>query len=387
MRKGNILLTFILLIALAIVVAAFLFFVSGGLRGTTGTFNYVKSLYIAEAGLNKAIWYLLTTQSQGGQGSTWRVTDFQESYGGGDYTFSILDTVDPLVLKLISTGESGEVKRTIEIFIEASALPSAFEYALFNDGDLTLKGDTSLHGDVYAEGDMIIENPAEVLDGTVSVPEGSTIGGDGTYTEGDPPEDPPTMPTFDTAYYDNEIAFAGSGDPSVLEGDQVFNNFDTGGDTIYVNGDVEIYGSLTGGGGIVCTGTFYMEDASVPTNTDFISGGYFELTGNSNVADESLFYSSTVLHVGGNPRLGSTVLAPTVELYGTSTIYGLVYAWGDGVEVGGTVDMYGSICNPNPATYTGNISLYHEPQYLPVELPPGMQAGDYDLVEGSWKEI
>jgi len=387
MKNGNILIVFILLVALSIIVTSFLFFIGGGLRGTTGTLNYVKALYIAEAGLNKAIWYFLTSPSQGGQGTTWKPSGFSESYGGGQYTFSIQNTADPLVLHIVSTGEIGNVQRGIEIYIVASSLPAVFDYALFNNGDLSLKGDTSLYGNVYSNGDIYIENPASVLDGEVTVPEGSSIGGDGTYTVGETPEDPPEMPAFDTSPYDNEIAFADSGDPLVLQGDQIFDNYDLGGNTIYVNGSVTVNGNLTGGGKIVSTGTVLIDDASVASDTTFISGGVLDITGATDIGEESLCYSSTLLKISGNPRVASTFLAPEMSLGGTTTIYGIIFSWGAGVDVVGTVDIFGSLCNPGSQVYTGTIALHYEPQYFPQELPAGMQAGDYDFQSGSWREL
>ena len=387
MKKGNILLVFIMLVALSVIVGSFIFFVSGGLRSTTNALNYMRSLYIAEAGTNKAIWYLLTPVGEGGQGKSWRPSGYTKSYGGGEYSFSIVDTADPLLLILVSTGEIGSIERGVKINIIASSLPKAFDYAMFSASNLTMKGATTIYGDVYADGNMAIENPAEVLDGEVTVSEDGTISGDGTYTAGETPDDPPEMPVLDRSGYEADITFAGSGDPVVLEGNQKFKNYDLGGNTIYVNGDVTIDKELSGGGKIVCTGDMEFSGANVSSATNFTSAGEMQMKGTTNIANDSLMYSSTSIVTSGTSRLGSIFFAPGMDFGGTVTIYGLVYAWDTGAVITGTVDIYGSISNFSEVTYTGNIALYHDPQYLPDVPPPGMEAGDYDLVEGSWREL
>jgi len=66
--------------------------------------NSVHALYIAEAGLNKAAWYLLNTAPDNTTDASWRTLAYptapgpdphdpqQESFGGGSYTIWVQDS-------------------------------------------------------------------------------------------------------------------------------------------------------------------------------------------------------------------------------------------------------------------------------------------------------
>ena len=70
--EGNIIITFILLITLAVIVSVFLYMISGNLRQLIFQSDDEKALYTAEAGMQKAIWYLKTSTANGGKGESWR---------------------------------------------------------------------------------------------------------------------------------------------------------------------------------------------------------------------------------------------------------------------------------------------------------------------------
>src|SRR3989338_8829510 len=85
-RKGNILLlTFILLTALGIIVGSLTYVVTVAIRKTGADVEYLKCLYYAEAGMNKALWNLKTPPYLGGSGNSWRTPGLTEDFGEGTY--------------------------------------------------------------------------------------------------------------------------------------------------------------------------------------------------------------------------------------------------------------------------------------------------------------
>lgn len=65
-KKGvALILTFIFMISLVIITGAYVFMVTYGIRNVNAQINNVNAIYLAEAGLNKAIWYLINTAPDG----------------------------------------------------------------------------------------------------------------------------------------------------------------------------------------------------------------------------------------------------------------------------------------------------------------------------------
>lgn len=378
-RKGNIMVAFILILVLSMISFSLFFVLGGRLRSVTGGQNYTKALYIAEAGIEKAIWYLSTPVApQGGRGTGWRTTGSTEAFDIGTYTMSIFDVSDKV--RIISSGEAGGVVRKVQVDLTASSLPAAFDYALYNDGDLTVGGAVSITGDIFADGDITVNNPAEVS-GEVFVPDGYTIDGSGDYTVGGTLPDPPEMPFLDTSYYDGYIATAAT----YPTGDLVLENYDLNGQTLYVNGSVRIIGNLTGSGEIIATNFITFESPTTAPGITYIAGNQISLIDSTNVND-SLLFASNEIYVSGTPRVEGSLMSANVEVAGTPSIFGVVYAWGLIVSLG-TSNIYGCLISPSSQTFEGNISIVYDPSYLPAAPPPGMTAGGYSKVPGSWKEL
>ncbi len=379
-KNGNILVTFIIIATLALVAFSLFFVVSGRLKSSTGESNYIKALYVAEAGVHKAIWNLVTPPAEGGQGTSWRATGLTEDFGDGRYTMVVTNGREPGNVLITSSGEVADVVRTVQVEITSSKLPAAFDYALYNNGNLTVKGSVTISGDIFANGNMTIQHPASIPTGEVFVPEGNTIGGSGTYTVGGYLPDPPQMPYLDTSYYEGEIGSARLRAP----GDLTLNNYDLTED-LYVNGNVSISGTLTGSGKIVSSGTMSFSTSSTSPNITYISGSTLSISGNSSV-NGSIVYASQKIDISGTPRVQGTLLSSSIVVAGTPSVFGVIYSWNLGVTLG-TANIYGCLINPTNQTYTGNISITYDPSYLPSSPPPGMTSGGYRILPGSWKEL
>lgn len=77
------------MVALTTIVVAFLFMTSIQTKGSGYDIASHKALWLAEAGLQKAVWNLMTPVGNGGQGEDWITTGTSESSGDGNYTMVV----------------------------------------------------------------------------------------------------------------------------------------------------------------------------------------------------------------------------------------------------------------------------------------------------------
>ncbi len=376
-RHGNLALSLLVIIGISFLLGAFLLIVVGRTKDSAQRERREKAFYIAEAGIKKAVWSLMTPSGLGGMGTSWRTTDHSENFGAGSYSFSILEGAAG-VITIISTGEANGHIRTIAQNMHSSSLPAAFNYAMYNNGSLNLKGSSCIIGDIFANGNISIQK-------TSNHPSGDTYTASGYNVNGSPgtvPDPVPTMPSLNSTYYDGQIATA----QSAATGDQTLSNTNLAGGTIYVNGDATISGNITGGGVIVVTGATNINSAIISENTTIISNGSMVINGPSNMASGGLLYSPTQISIPGNPRIFGSVMSAKITANGTPTIMGLLFSWDVSTVLNGNVTVYGSVVNPSASTYSGNINLEYRPEYIP-DFIEGLSAGGIGLVKGSWKEL
>ena len=89
-KKGTaLLLTFIILTTLTAVVIAFLYLSSLRLKGSGYDISDSQALWLAEAGLQKAVWNLKTPVAGGGQGENWVSAGTTENLGSGSYVMVV----------------------------------------------------------------------------------------------------------------------------------------------------------------------------------------------------------------------------------------------------------------------------------------------------------
>lgn len=96
-RKGMVLmLTFIIITTLTAIVVVFLYLTSTQLKGSAGDAASRKALWLAEAGMQKATWYLRTPVASGGKGENWTTTtgETSVSLGGGTYKIDKVESYD-----------------------------------------------------------------------------------------------------------------------------------------------------------------------------------------------------------------------------------------------------------------------------------------------------
>jgi len=89
-EKGAVLLfTLVVMITLTSVVGAYLGFVQYSTRSTGAQISDSQAIYLAEAGLQRAIWNLMRTVANDGQGENWTTVGTTENLGDGSYTMVV----------------------------------------------------------------------------------------------------------------------------------------------------------------------------------------------------------------------------------------------------------------------------------------------------------
>jgi Tfp pilus assembly protein PilX len=89
-RKGMVLvLTFIIMVTLTVITASFLYMTSVQTKGAGYVLASSRALWLAEAGIQKAVWYLKTPVASGGKGENWVTSATTEDLGAGSYTLEV----------------------------------------------------------------------------------------------------------------------------------------------------------------------------------------------------------------------------------------------------------------------------------------------------------
>jgi len=91
-NKGFLLLfSFAIIVTLSLLVAVFLFLNAIVIRDTGFQEIDRKNFYLAESGINKAVWYLENTAPDGSTDGSWRTSGLTENLGGGSYIMTVED--------------------------------------------------------------------------------------------------------------------------------------------------------------------------------------------------------------------------------------------------------------------------------------------------------
>ncbi|HER24909.1 MAG TPA: hypothetical protein ENO17_07675 [Candidatus Atribacteria bacterium] len=292
-----------------------------------------KALYQADGGIEKAIWYLNSSEDN---------PDGLNFYGhlpGGtatefyDVDISEIDPGPPEIKTLTSTGtiEGGgkyNQNRVVEVKLKKGITPVpglTYDKAIFTDDDMQFNGGISISGNIHSNGDLYVSSTGVFnLDGE------ATATGTNDYGDGDvPPEEFPHIdwPYFqDLAqrevdggfYYDADPAIPGDttvifNDPKYLTGihyidgnviiktDLILENA-----TIVANGTIQILGN----GSITLVNDLIVHPLSLIAKGNITNGGSIHGEGiiqtegsftNNGVVDinEGAIYADTGVFNGG----------------------------------------------------------------------------------------
>jgi formylmethanofuran dehydrogenase subunit C len=384
--KGNLLITFIVIVSLSALVLLFIQVIVVRLRDSSSRLSEARAFYAADAGLNKAIWYLAGNAGYD-QNSSLHI---QETFGSGTYYITVVNASDTAEALIVSTGEVAGVERTVsQVVSKGAGVPSVFtEYGVYSGGGENFTGNILISGEVYVSGNTTFGSNCQVINGEVEHPTGTTVTGAHVTSEVVPAV---PMPTFDSSSYDTMISYAqlnGISDLTISGN----NNYLLNGQTIYVKGNVSISGNTTikGGGTIVATGTISQSGNTTTSggSVSFISNGQIAISGNTN-APGANFYSTSNINVSGNTRVqvGSVLTKGPVSLTGNTNISGLIYAGGGASIVSGNPVITGSIVAHDFSSFSGNANVFHDISVFSSTITGFSSSGALTPKKGTWKGI
>ncbi len=169
-QKGVALLTVLIFIFLMLTfVVALMAMTSNDIKLSSMQRDSTKALYQADGGIEKAIWYLNSSEDNPDG------LNFYGNFTGGtstefyDVEISIIDDTGPYEVKtLISTGKvrgGGEYNkgtRKIEVKLKKGGAPSGglnYTHAIFTNDDMTINGGVSVSGNIHSNGDLAVSSP------------------------------------------------------------------------------------------------------------------------------------------------------------------------------------------------------------------------------------
>jgi len=305
-----------------------------------------RAFYLAETGVDKALWYLNTPIAQDGKGINWR-TDEDETPGPLKYPLSATaneyyevtvetDDTSPEDFEIITVHSTGKVlgggeydkgTRIVVVKLEEGISPSegaVYNYALMTfaeDSELVFNGQITIVGDVHSNGDITGNGfSPDNVDGDVSYSGDSNLVGDNVSLE-----EVQSFPAIDWDYYE----------------DNAVHVYDT--DTAYEIGNEELYGIHYFKGDVIIkndllvVGTIVVEgDITVSGNPDItllpdedislvmISSGKITLSGNVHV--EGIIHTEGEIELNGTTNVEEgAILAEDGVINGAGSDTKIVY--------------------------------------------------------------
>ena len=366
-QKGMALLTTLIFVFILVTLAvALLTMTSNDTKLSTLQRDSTEAFYIAEAGIEKALWYLNTSTDNGGEGLDWRPNEYQELYPAGStnyYQITIVDDPDPNKDEIIITSKgvvSDEKKvygsRKVEVIAKkaiAKAPDVAYNYAIASEADLTFSGNVqTFGGDIHANGNLNISGEGtniHVYNGEATATGTNEYSGSNLELQ--------TYPKIDFDYYkqlakDNNSYY---GDNTSV----VFSTYTPLNGIHFIDGDVEIKADL-----------------------DIIDGAIF---------------ATGEIKVTGNPTINRTQSEGydnplAIIAKGDITLGGNIYVEGI-IQTEGTFTINGSITVYNGAVVAdegvlnggaGGINITYDPDLLGANIPG---TGVPVWVKTSWREV
>ena len=306
-----------------------------------------RAFYLAETGVDKALWYLNTPTAQGGYGINWR-TDEDDPPGpliypsstASEYYEVTVETFTPPgpgvgeIITVHSTGrevgggEYNKGTRVIEVKLEEGTAPSesaVYSYALMTfseESDLELNGHITIEGDVHSNGDITGNgfDPEDDLDGELTYTGDSNLAG----TNVEELDELQVYPVISWEYYklyadevyDDDTAYEISGS---FMGIHYFK-----GDVIIKN-DLAIFGTIVVEGSITVSGN---PDITLMHNENIslvmVASGDITLGGNVDV--EGILHTEGKITLNGNTTVDEgAILAEDGVVNGKAAKTKIVY--------------------------------------------------------------
>lgn len=333
-KKGIVLVACYFVIAtLAVLGSAFLARSVSEQRFAERQRSSTQAFYYAEAGLERAAWYLTDVAPDGSNDGNWRTSNYPAQPGTGvndprqetcsDGSYIIWVENEDSDVRIYARGTSGGITRELTQRISVDSIPAPFEYAVYVGGAINDSGATNL---------------------TVN---------------GDTQEDGPELPTVDMAY------FSGLAIPSQrITGNYTFVAGTYNG-VWYIDGNVNIESNVTINGSIISTGHISTAGFNTITVNATLPQPALIAQGNFDFKDSSVITVNGIIYVGAD-MTGNFLLqqAENITFNGTLIVAGNL-----------------NIQNSNMVAITYDEEAMEDP-------PVGFSgSGEVRLVEHDWQEF
>jgi hypothetical protein len=332
-QKGMALLTTLIFVFILVTFAvALLTMTSNDTKLSTLQRESTRAFYIAETGIDKALWYLNTPVDQEGYGLNWRTNVTVPPVPPGPLTdgttseyYGVTVLSDPVgqtdTIRITSTGTVKEGKysagkRKIEVMAKKSVAQSssvAYNYALFAETIITLIGDLTVVGDIHSNG--IIDGSENIQDITGEI----TTGGNQLF------------PVIDFGYYKGLAVKNGTyyGEDDALPSEFVDGGTISG--IYFIDDDIDILGNTiltVHNGAIFSSKSIYLggnaqiihiKDETYNNPLALVAKGDIDLMGT--ISTQGVIQSNSTVTIGGTDSvLNAAVVADTIRVNGTPAI-------------------------------------------------------------------
>jgi len=327
-----------------------------------------RAFYLAETGIEKAIWYLNSSEDNPDG------LNFKGPLHGGsaiefyDVDVSDIDTTGPDEIKTLSStgkvtggGDYNKGTRTIEVKLKKGIAPSphlTYDYAVLTDGNMEIDGSPFFHGNIHSNGDLIKHG-----EGTVTMEYGSaTATGSADLGTGNQPYQ--EFPHIYWDYYEDI-----SKTQEMIDG-HTYNNYYSG--NVTFDSSDTLYGIHFINGDVTITTDLILHDAAI-----FATGNIIVKTGNADVTLEN----------SDNPNPLSLIAKGNIEIDGGSI-------HGEGIiQTEGSFTLKGNVNIQKGAIYAdegifkgggGGMNVYYDTNLADIVVPG---TGIPVWVKLSWQEV
>lgn len=273
-------LVLILLLMGSLIITPLLSYTSTGLRAGKSSEQHMERLYAADAGVEDAIWHLISENVTMNEGDTENLPPSTINDKTVDVT---IEALPDAVYKITSVAtDNGSTQTTLEVFITGLDFSSLFDNAVTSRGAVKNKGDISGNVTEYYDEDwptkeLLIEHYLAQVDiindnyGSDTVDVKTTpviLPGGPLYRDGDleiykSPGGGNTLGTLDgTIYVTGDLDLSGPKDFTL----------DLNGQTIFVEGAIDItqFCTITGSGCIIAIGDIFFSPQTDNDPNNFV---------------------------------------------------------------------------------------------------------------------
>ena len=275
-QKGMALLTTLIFIFILVTFGVSLLTMTGNdSKMSTLQRDSTKAFYQADAGIEKAIWYLNSSEENEAG------LNYEGPLNGGTTSEYYEVTVGPIISgptetktlistgKVVGGGDFNKGTRKIEVKLKKGISPSSgltYDHAIFTDDNMRFNGGISINGNIHSNGNLIVTDP------DVFNLENGEATACGTNDYGDGGVDPEEFPHIDWPYF-QDLAERGVDGGCYYDADP-----DLPGDTTVIFNDPKY---LTGihyvDGNVIIKTDLILENATIAAN------GTIEIKGNGSI--------------------------------------------------------------------------------------------------------